>query len=44
MIIVEGGQATEEEIIEMVLDYGVDDVRTEDGNIVIVTSPEGFVR
>ncbi|MBP7603388.1 MAG: YebC/PmpR family DNA-binding transcriptional regulator [Spirochaetes bacterium] len=44
MVIIEGGQASEEEIMELVLDYGVDDVRTEDGNIVIVTSPEGFAQ
>ncbi len=44
MIIVEGGQATEEEILEMVLDYGVDDVKTEEENIVIITSPEGFAQ
>lgn len=44
MVIIEGGQAGEDEIMELVLDLEVDDVRTEDGNIVIITPPEGFAQ
>ncbi len=42
MIIIEAGQATEDSVMELVLDYGVDDVRSEDGNIVVTTPPENF--
>ncbi len=42
MIIIEQGQADEDEIIEMMLDYDVEDVKTEDENIVIQTSPDAF--
>ena len=42
MIIIEAGQATEEEIMELVLDYDVEDVKSDDGNIVVTTMPESF--
>ena len=42
LIIIEGGKVTEDEIMEMLLDFDVEDVKTEDGNIVITTSPEGY--
>ncbi|HOQ11271.1 MAG: putative transcriptional regulatory protein [Spirochaetes bacterium ADurb.Bin218] len=42
MIIIEGGKVTEDEVIEMLLDFDVEDIKTEDGNIVITTSPEGY--
>jgi len=42
MIIIEAGQASEDEVMELVLDYGVEDVRSEDGNIVVTMPPESF--
>lgn len=42
MIIIEAGQSSEDEVMEMVLDYGVDDVRNEDGNIVVTMPPENY--
>lgn len=42
LIIIEGGKVTEDEIMEMLLDFDVEDVKTEDGNIVITTSPDGY--
>ncbi len=42
MIIIEAGQASEDEVMELVLDYGVEDVRREDGNIVVTMPPESF--
>jgi YebC/PmpR family DNA-binding regulatory protein len=42
MVIIEGGQATEDEIIELLLDYEIEDVKTEDGTIVVTTLPDGL--
>jgi YebC/PmpR family DNA-binding regulatory protein len=42
MIIIEAGQASEENIMEIVLDYGVDDVRDEDGSIVVTMPTENY--
>ncbi len=42
MIIIEAGQTSEDDIIELLIDYDIEDVRTEDGNIVITMSPEKF--
>lgn len=44
MLIIEGGKVTEDEVMEMLLDFDVEDIKTEDGNIVITTSPEGYVQ
>jgi len=43
MFVVEGGSTNEDELMEMLLDFDVEDIKTEDGNIVITTSPEGYV-
>ena len=43
LFVIESGKATEDDVIEMLLDFDVEDVKTEDGNIVVTTSPEGFV-
>lgn len=43
MFVIEGGKVSEDEVMEMLLDYDVEDVKTEEGNIVVTTSPEGFV-
>lgn len=42
MIIVDGKQNNEDIIIEMLLDYDVEDIRTEDGNVVVLSNPEGY--
>ena len=38
MIIIEGGQASEDDIIELLIEHDVEDVKTEDGNITVTTS------
>jgi len=42
MIVIDEGQTTEDDIIEMLLDFDVEDIRTEDGAITVTTTPEGF--
>jgi YebC/PmpR family DNA-binding regulatory protein len=42
MIIIETGQTNEDTVMELVLDLGAEDVRNEDGNIVIITAPESY--
>lgn len=42
MIIIDGGQTTEDEMMELLIEHGVDDIKTEDRNIVILTKPEAY--
>ncbi len=42
MIVIEGGKVSEDEVMEMLLDFDVEDVKTEEGNIVITTGTEGY--
>ena len=42
MFVIEGGKASEDEIMEMLLEFDVEDVKTEDGNVEVTTSPEGY--
>ncbi|TAL36434.1 MAG: YebC/PmpR family DNA-binding transcriptional regulator [Spirochaetes bacterium] len=42
MIIIEAGQASEDAVMELVLELGVEDVRNEDGTIVIITPPAAY--
>ena len=42
LFVIEGGSVTEDEVIELLMDYDVDDVRSEDGNIIVTTTPEGY--
>ncbi len=42
MIIIEKGQSTEDEVLELMLDFDVEDVRTEDGNIVVTMPPDNY--
>lgn len=42
MMILEPGQTTEDDIIELLMDYNVEDIKTEDGGIQITTPPEGY--
>lgn len=40
MIIVEAGQTTEDDLLEMLMEFDVEDIRTEDENIVVTSAPE----
>lgn len=42
IIVIESGQTSEDEMMELLIDHGVEDIKTEDGNIVIYTPPEIF--
>lgn len=42
VIIVDGGQATEDEMMELLLEHGVEDIQTEDNNIEITAPPENY--
>lgn len=42
MIIIEAGQTTEDDTMELLLDYDIEDIKTEDENIEVITTPEGF--
>jgi YebC/PmpR family DNA-binding regulatory protein len=42
MIIIEKGQSTEDEVLELMLDFDVEHVRTEDGNIVVPMPPDDY--
>ena len=43
MIILEAGQTTEDEMLELLMDYDVDDIKTDDdGAIEIITAPDAF--
>ena len=42
MIIIEPGRSTEDEIMELLMDYNVEDIKTEDGSIQVLTPPDGY--
>ena len=42
MIIVESSQSSEDEVMELLIDYDIEDIRTEDETIVITTTTEGY--
>ena len=42
MIIIEAGESTEDDVLELLIDHGIEDVRTEDENIVVITPPENY--
>ena len=42
MMIIEAGQTTEDDVIELLMDYNVDDIKTEDGNLQVLTPPDGY--
>ncbi len=42
LFVIEGGKVTEDEIIELLMDFDVDDVRTDEENIIVTTSPDGY--
>jgi len=43
MILIEGDQSTEEEIMELLIDYDIEDIRQEDETIEVITLPEGYM-
>ncbi len=42
MIVIEAGQTSEDEMMEALIDHGIEDIKTEDNNIVITTKPENY--
>ncbi|MCU0846448.1 MAG: YebC/PmpR family DNA-binding transcriptional regulator [Spirochaetes bacterium] len=42
MIIIDGSQTNEDQTMELLVDYDIDDIKTEDGNVVVTTTPEGY--
>ena len=40
MIIIEAGQTNEDDAMELLMDFDIDDIRTEDDNIVVTTATE----
>ena len=43
MIVLESeGGVSEDDIIELLLDYDVEDIKTDDGSIIVTTSPEAY--
>lgn len=43
LMVIEAGQATEDAIMELLMDCNIEDIRTEDSNIHVVTPPEGYL-
>ena len=42
MMQIDAGQTTEDELIEMLIDFDIEDIKTEDGSIIVTTTPENF--
>ncbi|MDY6934480.1 MAG: YebC/PmpR family DNA-binding transcriptional regulator [Spirochaetota bacterium] len=42
LIIIDGEDSTEDEIMELLIDHGVDDIKREDDNIIIITPPDNY--
>jgi YebC/PmpR family DNA-binding regulatory protein len=42
MIVIEAGQTTEDEMMEALIEHDVDDIKTEENNIIILTKPEKY--
>lgn len=42
VILIEEGQTSEDDIMEMLLEFDIEDIKSEDGNIEVTTSPDGF--
>lgn len=42
MLVIESVTITEDEVLEMLMEFDVEDVKSEDGNIIVTTSPEGY--
>ena len=42
ILVIEEGQITEDELIELLIEYDVDDIIVEDNNLVVKTAPESY--
>lgn len=42
MIVIEPGQTTEEEMMEALIDHGVEDIKTEENSIIVTSKPENY--
>ena len=42
LIIIEKGQTTEDDVMELLIEYDVEDIKTEEENIIVTTTPEGY--
>ena len=40
MIVIEAEKSVEDDIIELLIDFDVEDIQSEDGNIMVTTSPD----
>jgi YebC/PmpR family DNA-binding regulatory protein len=41
-IIVEAGQTNEDDLMELLMEYDLEDIQTEEKNLIVTTTPEGF--
>jgi len=42
MMVIDAGQTTEDEVMELLMDYNIEDIRTEDGTIIVTTPTDGY--
>lgn len=42
MVIIDGKNTSEDEIMELLLDYDIEDIKVDDNTIVVTTNPDGF--
>ncbi len=42
VVVIEQGQTTEDDVMELLIDFDIEDIKTEDGSIEVTTSPESF--
>ncbi len=42
LFIIEEGQVSEDDVYELLIDFDIEDIKSEDNNIVVTTSPQGF--
>jgi len=42
VIVIEAGQTNEDDVMEMLLEFDIEDIKTEDDNVEVTTSPDGF--
>lgn len=42
LIVLESSRKSEDEVMELLLDYDIDDIKAEDDTIVVTSTPEGF--
>jgi YebC/PmpR family DNA-binding regulatory protein len=42
MIVIEPGQTTEEEMMEALIDHGVEDIKAEENSLIVISKPENY--